>query len=94
MRDAKQSFGLSTYQVRKETSIVRWVPLSLWAQRLLRLVGWNETPKAVYGAWRKPLGYLTLSQQKRLSQRACAVSDGSCHTGSSADIATDESWAA
>lgn len=76
-RDAKQSFGLSTYQVRNETGILRLVHLCLWAQTLLRLVCWKERPQPIYGDWRKPLGYLTLAQQKRLSQQACRVSDGS-----------------
>jgi hypothetical protein len=84
-RDAKQSFGLSTYQVRNEQSIVRLVHLCLWAQTLLRLVCWDERPAAVYGDWRKPLGYLTLSQQKRISQQACRVSGGSCTALDNAD---------
>lgn len=84
-RDAKQCFGLSTYQVRNEQSIVRLVHLCLWAQTLLRLVYWNETPRRLYGEWRKALGYLTLSQQKRLSQQACQVSDGSYTAPDNAD---------
>jgi hypothetical protein len=76
-RDAKQSFGMSTYQVRNEKSILRLVHLCLWAQTFLRLVYWNQKPQPIYGDWRKPLGYLTLAQQKRLSQAACRVSAGS-----------------
>jgi hypothetical protein len=76
-RDAKQSFGLSTYQVRNEQGFVRLVHLCLWAQTLLRLVCWTEKPQPVYGDWRKPLGYLTLTQQKRLSQQTYRVSAGS-----------------
>ena len=66
-RDAKQSFGLSTYQVRNETGFVRLVHLCLWAQTLLRLRCWNSQPTQEYGGWRKPLSYLTLAQQKRHS---------------------------
>jgi hypothetical protein len=76
-RDAKQSFGFSTYQVRKETRFVRLVHLCLWAQTLLRLYCWHYKPEPIYGAWRKALGYLTLSQQKRLSQSHCIISAGS-----------------
>lgn len=76
-RDAKQSFGLSTYQVRRETSIERLVHLCLWAQSLLRLRCWQAQPEPIYGDWRKPLGYLTLSQQKRLSQASGGISSGS-----------------
>ena len=67
-RDAKQHFGLSTYQVRNQTGFVRLVHLCLWAQTLLRLRYWNCQPTDQYGGWRKKLDYLTLSQQKRLSQ--------------------------
>ena len=73
-RDSKESFGLETYQVRKEQSIVRLVHLCLWAQTLLRLRCWNHKPQPIYGSWRKTLGYLTLSQQKRLSQQECRIS--------------------
>ena len=66
-RDAKQSFGLTTYQVRNETGFVRLVHLCLWAQTLLRLRCWNTVPSDNYGGWRKPLSYLTLAQQKRHS---------------------------
>jgi hypothetical protein len=76
-RDAKQSFGFSTYQVRRETRFVRLLHLCLWAQTLLRLVCWHKKPEPGYGAWRKALGYLTLSQQKRLSQAQCQVFAGS-----------------
>jgi hypothetical protein len=76
-RDAKQSFGFATYQVRRETRFVRLVHLCLWAQTLLRLYCWHNKPEPVYGAWRKTLGYLTLSQQKRLSQAQCQVFAGS-----------------
>jgi hypothetical protein len=72
-RDAKQSFGLATYQVRRQERFVRLVPLCLWAQTLLRLTGWYKKPQPGYGAWRKALGSLTLSQQKRLSQSQCQV---------------------
>lgn len=76
-RDAKQSFGFSTYQVRREVRFVRLVHLCLWAQTLLRIYCWHYRPEPIYGAWRKALGYLTLSQQKRLSQSHCRVSEGS-----------------
>lgn len=76
-RDAKQSFGFATYQVRKETRFVRLLHLCLWAQTFLRLACWQKKPEPVYGAWRKALGYLTLSQQKRLSQSQCQVFAGS-----------------
>jgi len=76
-RDAKQHFGLATYQVRRETRFVRLLHLCLWAQTLLRLVCWHKKPEPVYGAWRKALGYLTLSQQKRLSQSQGRVFAGS-----------------
>jgi hypothetical protein len=79
-RDAKQSFGFSTYQVRRETRFVRLVHLCLWAQTLLRLSCWHQQPAASYGAWRKPLSYLTLSQQKRVSASHCRVSAGSLET--------------
>jgi hypothetical protein len=75
-RDAKESFGLETYQVRKEASIVRLVHLCFWAQTLLRLRYWNQKPQPIYGRWRKRLDYLTLSQQKRLSQQECRISAG------------------
>jgi hypothetical protein len=72
-RDSKQLFALSTYQVRSQASILRIVHLCLWAQSLLRLRYWNQAPtKEVasgFGAWRQPLDYLTLGQQKRLSQQ-------------------------
>jgi len=83
-RGAKQEFGLTTYQVRSERSIERLVHLCLWAQTLLRRVCWEEKPEAIYGEWRKPLGYLTLSQQKRLSQQQCRIVDGS-HPGGRTD---------
>ena len=67
-RDAKQSFGLSTYQVRNETGYTRLVHLCLWAQTLLRLRCWFAPPTEDYGGWRKRLPYRTLSQQKRYSQ--------------------------
>lgn len=76
-RDAKQNFGLSTYQVRKRQSLERLVHLCLWAQTLLRLRCWREQPTLSYGEWRQPLGYLTLSQQKRLSQREEGLFAGS-----------------
>jgi hypothetical protein len=73
-RDAKQQFGFSSYQVRKATRFVCLVHLCLWAQTLLRLSLWNAVPQADYGAWRKRLTYLTLSQQKRLSRSQNQVS--------------------
>lgn len=79
-RDAKQEFGLTTYQVRSERSIERLVHLCVWAQTLLRVVCWEAKPQAIYGEWRKPLGYLTLSQQKRLSQQQCPIVERS-HSG-------------
>jgi hypothetical protein len=88
-RDAKQHFGFSTYQVRREKSIVRIVHLCLWAQTLLRLRFWNMAPAPVYGDWRKSLTYLTLSQQKRLSQgqcQPCRISAGSVATLGNAKI--------
>jgi DDE superfamily endonuclease len=84
-RDAKQEFGLTTYQVRSERSIERLVHLCLWAQTLLRLRCWEAKPQAIYGEWRKPLGYLTLSQQKRLSQQESRIVEGSHR-----DVRTDE----
>jgi hypothetical protein len=39
-RDAKQFFGLSTCQVRREKSILRLLHLCLWAQTMLRLIFW------------------------------------------------------
>ena len=67
-RDAKQSFGLSTYQVRNATGYTRLVHLCLWAQTLLRLRCWSAPPTEDYGGWRKRLPYRTLSQQKQYSQ--------------------------
>lgn len=93
-RDAKQTFRLSTYQVRNEQSIVRLVHLCLWAQTLLRLVYWQQKPQPIYGDWRKPLGYLTLAQQKRLSQQTCQVSGGSWATLDNADYQGTEPLAA
>jgi transposase len=93
-RDAKQTFRLSTYQVRNEQSIVRLVHLCLWAQTLLRLVYWQQKPQPIYGEWRKPLGYLTLAQQKRLSQQTCQVSGGSWATLDNADYQGTEPLAA
>ena len=75
-RDAKQSFGFSTYQVRRETRFVRLLHLCLWAQTLLRLSCWHAKPEPIYGAWRKVLDYLTLSQQKQASRSHCEVSAG------------------
>ena len=75
-RDAKQSFGFSTYQVRGETRFVRLLHLCLWAQTLLRLSCWHAKPEPIYGAWRKVLDYLTLSQQKQVSRSRCEVSAG------------------
>jgi hypothetical protein len=83
-RDAKQEFGLTTYQVRSERSIEGLVHLCWWAQTLLRLRCWEAQPEAIYGEWRKPLGYLTLSQQKRLSRQECRIGDGS-HPGGRTD---------
>jgi hypothetical protein len=83
-RDAKQEFGLTTYQVRSRQSIERLVHLCIWAQTLLRLVCWRAKPQAIYGEWRKPLGYLTLSQQKRLSRQQCEKTDD-CHPGAQTD---------
>jgi DDE superfamily endonuclease len=76
-RDSKQHFGLTTYQVRSERSIERIVHLCLWAQTLLRLVCWEMKAQAQYGAWRQPLEYLTLSQQKEQSRAACGIRHGS-----------------
>ena len=75
-RDAKQSFGFSTYQVRREERFVRLLHLCLWAQTLLRLSCWHAKPEPIYGAWRKVLPYLTLSQQKQVSRSQCEVSAG------------------
>lgn len=79
-RDSKQLFCLSTYQVRSQASILRIVHLCLWAQSLLRLRYWSRIPtdeSAVgFGAWRKPLSYLTLGQMKRLSQRSFSAGSG------------------
>ena len=76
-RDAKQSFGFSTYQVRREERFVRLLHLCLWAQTLLRLSCWHAKPEPIYGAWRKALDYLTLSQQKQASRSQCGISAGS-----------------
>ena len=88
-RDSKQHFGLTTYQVRSETAITRIVHLCLWSQTLLRLRCWKEAPQRIYGDWRKPLGYLTLSQQKRLSAAQCRIPDGSPQTGPSRENETE-----
>jgi hypothetical protein len=61
------------------------VHLCLWAQTLLRLRCWQAKPQPIYGEWRKPLGYLTLAQQKRLSQE-----QGYLSVGSYAGVRTDE----
>lgn len=79
-RDAKQHFGFSTYQVRREKRFVSLVYLCFWAQTLLRLRLWNARPQPIYGAWRKPLTYLTLSQQKRVSQAQNPVFEGLVET--------------
>ena len=76
-RNAKQSFGFSTYQVRKEARIVSLVHLCLWSQTLLQLKLWNIRPDSPrYGSWRKPLSYLTLPQQKELSQSQIRIFEG------------------
>jgi hypothetical protein len=93
-RDAKQSFGFSTYQVRRETRFVRLVHLCLWAQTLLRLYCWHQKPAPIYGAWRKSLSYLTLSQQKRVSIAECRVSSGSSETLGTAENAQVQATAA
>jgi hypothetical protein len=72
-RDAKQSFGLATYQVRGAVSVERLVHLCLWAQTLLRLRMWAAPAEPLFGAWRRPLEYLTLAQQKQQSQAAAPV---------------------
>lgn len=76
-RDAKQSFGLATYQVRCPASVERIVHLCLWAQTLLRLRMWAAPAAPLFGEWRQPLDYLTLAQQKRQSQAAGPVIAGS-----------------
>lgn len=93
-RDAKQSFGFSTYQVRREVRFVRLVHLCLWAQTLLRLYCWDVQPEPVYGAWRKVLAYLTLSQQKQVSQSHCGISAGSSEPLSTLENARGEALAA
>jgi DDE superfamily endonuclease len=85
-RDSKQHFGLSTYQVRGRASIERMVHLCLWAQTLLRLACWQVKPEPIYGAWRPPLGYLTLSQQQRHSRERCRISAGSAPAQSPSEI--------
>jgi hypothetical protein len=79
-RDGKQLFSLSTYQVRSQASILRIVHLCLWAQSLLRLRSWSQTSSEEsvheFGTWRKPLSYLTLGQQKRLSQHSFFMGSG------------------
>jgi len=72
-RNSKQEFGFSTYQVRSEASIERVTHLCLWSQTLLQLRCWTVQPAASYGAWRKPLAYLTLAQQKAYSRAACGI---------------------
>jgi hypothetical protein len=79
-RDGKQQLGLSTYQVRSAASMERIVHLSLWAQTLLRLACWEAKAAPVSGDWRRPLGYLTLSQQQAHSRQRCLVSGGSSPT--------------
>lgn len=86
-RDAKQSFGLSTYQVRNETGFVRLVHLCFWAQTLLRLRCWNTIPSEQYGGWRKRLSYLTLAQQKRHSASHEAFFATSCRDLAEAKVA-------
>ncbi len=89
-RDAKQSFGFTTYQVRREERFTRLLHLCLWAQTLLRLSCWNARPQPIYGAWRHPLDYLTLSQQKRLSQSQNRVFAGSVECLGTAENASTE----
>lgn len=93
-RDAKQSFGFSTYQVRREERFVALVHLCLWAQTLLRLYCWNQTPTPIYGAWRKALSYLTLSQQKRVSASHCSISEGSLEPLATAENRLSQAFAA
>lgn len=76
-RDAKQSFGLATYQVRCPASVERIVHLCLWAQTLLRLRMWGKKPAPLFGEWRRPLEYLTLAQQKQQSRTAEPLFGGS-----------------
>jgi Transposase DDE domain len=76
-RDGKQQLGLSTYQVRGAASMERIMHLSLWAQTLLRLACWQAKPEPVYGDWRRPLDYLTLSQQQAHSRQRCRIFGGS-----------------
>lgn len=76
-RDAKQSFGFSTYQVRCRTSIERLVHLCLWSQTLLRIRFFGVKPQPIYGDWRTPLSYLTLSQQKLAAKHQDGVFDTS-----------------
>jgi len=80
-RDAKQSFALSTYQVRKQRSIIRVIHLCLWAQTLLRLWGLRENPDPPPAPWRKALAYLTLSQFKHCSRRHCRIIANPTQTG-------------
>lgn len=79
-RNSKQEFGFSTYQVRSGQSIERIAHLCLWSQTLLQLRCWGVKPQAIYGAWRKPLAYLTLAQQKAYSQSKCVNSHGSAQS--------------
>jgi hypothetical protein len=85
-RDGKQQLRLSTYQVRGARSIERIVHLCLWAQTLLRLACWHAKAEPVYGDWRQPLGYLTLSQQQAHSRQRCRISGGSSPTAPPGEI--------
>jgi hypothetical protein len=84
-RNSKQEFGFSTYQVRSGQSIERIAHLCLWSQTLLQLRCWGVQPQAIYGAWRKPLAYLTLAQQKAYSLARCGNSHGLVHSSRSCE---------
>ena len=76
-RDSKQSFGFSTYQIRRRVGIERLIHLCLWSQTLVRLRFWHTKPLPVFGDWRKPLAYLTLPQQKQAAKLKDGILDNS-----------------
>jgi hypothetical protein len=50
------------------------------------LACWQAKAEPVSGDWRKPLGYLTLSQQQAHSRQRCRISRGSSPTAPPGEI--------
>jgi hypothetical protein len=69
--------AVGAVDLSRAPSIERIVHLSVCAQTLLRLACWEAKAEPVYGDRRKPLDYLTLSQQQAHSRQRCRIPGGS-----------------